>query len=110
MPQKNSLILHAEMDALENVIKNNGGPLDPDVLPNCAMFTTLSACPMCSGAVIQYGLKLVVMAENTNSVGGERILEQYGVELVNLHDADSVMLLKNWIGSDEGKRLWGKKK
>lgn len=109
MPQKNSLILHAEMDALENVIKNNGGPLKPGLLSECAMFTTLSACPMCSGAVIQYGLKLVVMAENTNAVGGERILEQYGVELVNLHDADSVTLLGEWIKSDDGKRLWGKK-
>lgn len=79
--QKGSVILHAEMDAIENA-----GRLDYEDYVRCTLYTTLSPCPMCSGAVILYNIPRVVIGENTTLMGAENLLESNGVEVVVLDD------------------------
>lgn len=79
--QNDSVILHAEMDALENA-----GRLDYEDYRKCTLYTTLSPCPMCSGAVILYNIPRVVIGENTTLMGAENLLECNGVEVVVLDD------------------------
>ena len=62
--QNGSVILHAEMDAIENA-----GRLNYEDYRNCCLYTTLSPCPMCSGAVILYNISRVVIGENTTLMG-----------------------------------------
>lgn len=80
--QNESVILHAEMDAIENA-----GRLDYEDYRKCTLYTTLSPCPMCSGAVILYNIPRVVVGENTTLMGAENLLECNGVEVVVLDDA-----------------------
>ena len=79
--QNDSVILHAEMDAIENA-----GRLDYEDYIECTLYTTLSPCPMCSGAVILYNIPRVVIGENTTLMGAENLLECNGVEVVVLDD------------------------
>ncbi|WP_405294485.1 nucleoside deaminase [Methanobrevibacter sp.] len=79
--QNDSVILHAEMDAIENA-----GRLDYEDYRRCCLYTTLSPCPMCSGAVILYNIPRVVVGENTTLMGAENLLESNGVEVVVLND------------------------
>lgn len=53
-----------------------------------------------------YKFPLLVMAENDNFVGGEDLLASKGVEIVNLHDAEITKMMRNWIASDDGRRVW----
>ena len=79
--QNDSVILHAEMDAIENA-----GRLDIEDYIECTLYTTLSPCPMCSGAIILYNIPRVVIGENTTLMGAEKFLECNGVEVVVLND------------------------
>lgn len=79
--QNNSVILHAEMDAIENA-----GRLNYEDYRKCTLYTTLSPCPMCSGAVILYNIPRVVIGENTTLMGAENLLECNDVEVVVLDD------------------------
>lgn len=79
--QNDSVILHAEMDAIENA-----GRLDYGDYRKCTLYTTLSPCPMCSGAVILYNIPRVVIGENTTLMGAENLLECNDVEVVVLND------------------------
>lgn len=79
--QKDSVILHAEMDAIENA-----GRLNYDDYQKCTLYTTLSPCPMCSGAVILYNIPRVVIGENTTLMGAENLLECNDVEVKVLND------------------------
>ena len=79
--QKDSVLLHAEMDAIENA-----GRLDYDDYRKCCLYTTLSPCPMCSGAVILYNIPRVVIGENTTLMGAEKLLESNDVEIRVLDD------------------------
>ena len=79
--QKDSVILHAEMDAIENA-----GRLNFEDYIECTLYTTLSPCPMCSGAIILYNIPRVVVGENTTLMGAENLLECNGVEVVVLND------------------------
>ncbi|BEJ02955.1 hypothetical protein CcaverHIS641_0101300 [Cutaneotrichosporon cavernicola] len=99
--QMNSNIRHGEMDALENM-----GRVDAGVLRECAMFTTLSPCYMCSGTCVLYKIPLIVMAENNNFVGGEDLLASKGVEIVNLRDKEITAMMRDWIASDRGRAVW----
>lgn len=74
--QQGSAIMHAEMDALENA-----GRLPASVYRDCILYTTLSPCAMCAGAVILYGIKHVVIGENKNFSGEEQLLAAKGVEI-----------------------------
>jgi creatinine deaminase len=77
--QEGSAIKHGETDALENA-----GRLTADVYRRSTMFTTLSPCHMCTGAILLYGIPRVVIGENRTFVGAEDLLREHGVDVVNL--------------------------
>ena len=79
--QKGSVILHAEMDAIENA-----GRLDYEDYIKCTLYTTLSPCPMCSGAIILYNIPRVVIGENTTLMGAENLLKCNDVDVIVLND------------------------
>ena len=79
--QNDSVILHAEMDAIENA-----GRLNYEDYTECTLYTTLSPCPMCSGTVIVYNIPRVVIGENTTLMGAENLLKCNDVEVVVLND------------------------
>lgn len=79
--QNDSVILHAEIDAIESA-----GRLDYEDYRRCTLYTTLSPCPMCSGAVILYNIPRVVIGENTTLMGAENLLEFNDVEVKVLND------------------------
>ena len=79
--QNDSVILHAEMDAIENA-----GRLNYEDYIECTLYTTLSPCPMCAGAIILYNIPRVVIGENTTLMGAENLLKCNDVEVVVLND------------------------
>ncbi|MGB5397948.1 MAG: nucleoside deaminase [Gammaproteobacteria bacterium] len=97
--QKASSILHGEMDALENA-----GRLPASVYKNSTLYTTLSPCAMCTGAILLYGIAKVVIADNVNFKGEEALLESRGVELKILNDTRCIDMMKNFIESNP--ELW----
>src|SRR5918993_2417485 len=72
--QQGSVVLHGEMDALENA-----GRLPARVYAESVLYTTLSPCPMCSGAILLYKIPRVVVGENKTFVGDEELLRSRGV-------------------------------
>lgn len=97
--QKGSVILHGEMDALENA-----GRLPASVYRECELYTTLSPCPMCSGAILLYEIPKVIIGENTNFMGEEELLKSRGVQVVVLQDEECIDLMKRFI--QERPDLW----
>jgi len=97
--QDGSAIRHGETDALENV-----GRLPASVYRRATMYTTLSPCDMCTGAILLYGIPRVVMGENRTFVGGEDYLRARGVEVVNLDSEDCVELMREFIA--EHPEIW----
>jgi len=92
--QDGSAIRHGETDALENV-----GRLPASVYRRATMYTTLSPCDMCTGAILLYGIPRVVMGENRTFVGGEDYLRARGVEVVNLDSDECVELMREFIAA-----------
>ena len=90
--QMGSAIRHGETDALENA-----GRLPASAYRRATMYTTLSPCDMCSGAILLYGIPRVVMGENRTFVGAEDLLRSRGVEVVNLDSQECVELLGGFI-------------
>ena len=90
--QAGSVILHGEMDALENARRQPAA-----VYRECTLYTTLSPCPMCSGAVLLYGIPKVVVAENKTFMGEEELLRSRGVELEVLQDASCIEMMSKFI-------------
>jgi len=97
--QKGSVVLHGEMDALENA-----GRQPASVYKNCTLYTTLSPCPMCTGAILLYGIKKVVIGENKTFQGSEDLLKQNGVEVTVLDNQECIDLMKNFIADKP--ELW----
>jgi len=97
--QKGSTVLHGEMDALENA-----GRLDATVYRECVLYTTLSPCPMCSGAILLYKIPRVVIGENTTFRGAEEHLKANGVELKVVNDPSCIEMMENFIR--ERPELW----
>ncbi|ABO34988.1 Cytosine deaminase [Methanococcus maripaludis C5] len=97
--QNNSAILHAEMDALENA-----GRLTSDVYKNCELYTTLSPCIMCSGAVLLYKIKKVIIGENETFLGAENLLIKNGVDVEVLNDERCVKMMEDFIKNNP--KLW----
>ena len=93
--QNGSVLLHAEMDAIENA-----GRLNFDDYRKCTLYTTLSPCPMCSGAVILYNIPRVVIGENTTLMGAEKLLKSTGVEVVVLNDIKCRELFLEFISNN----------
>lgn len=90
--QQGSTILHGEMDALENA-----GRRAAEVYSESVLYTTLSPCAMCSGAILLYGIPKVVIGENSNFLGEEALLLQRGVELEVLDDSRCIEMMSAFI-------------
>lgn len=97
--QQGSAILHGEMDALENA-----GRLTADVYKESTLYTTLSPCPMCTGAILLYKIPKVVIGENTTFMGEEEHLRSRGVDVSVLQDIESIQLMEEFIAKKPG--LW----
>jgi cytosine/creatinine deaminase len=97
--QKGSVILHGEMDAFENA-----GRQEAAIYRESTLYTTLSPCHMCSGAILLYGIKKVVIGENVNFMGAEELLTARGVELIVLNDPACISMMKDFIQEFPG--LW----
>ena len=90
--QKGSAVLHAEMDCLERA-----GRLGYRDYSRSVLFSTLSPCDMCSGAVLLYKIPMVVIGENQTFRGPEEYLRSRGVELVILNDRECIMMMEEFI-------------
>jgi cytosine deaminase len=97
--QQNSVVLHGEMDALENA-----GRQPAIVYQNSVLYTTLSPCPMCSGAILLYGIPKVIIGENQTFLGSEDLLSTNGVEVVVLNNQRCIDLMQDFISKNPG--LW----
>lgn len=97
--QKGSAILHAEMDALENA-----GRQPAAVYRESVLYTTLSPCPMCGGAILLYGIPRVVIGENRTFLGEEELLRSRGVRVEVLQDEACIGLMRRFI--EESPDLW----
>ncbi len=89
--QRGSAILHAEMDALENA-----GRLTAAQYQRATLYTTLSPCAMCTGAVLLYGIPRVVIGENRTFSGSEELLIERGVKLEVLDDPTCIGLMEDF--------------
>ncbi|MFA5059539.1 MAG: nucleoside deaminase [Candidatus Omnitrophota bacterium] len=97
--QKNSAILHGETDALENA-----GRQKASIYRDCVMYTTLSPCIMCSGTILLYGIRQVVVGENRNFLGAEDLLRQNGVMVDVLQNDRCIKMMESFI--KEKPMLW----
>jgi cytosine deaminase len=97
--QKGSPTLHGEMDALENA-----GRLTAADYARCTIYTTLSPCAMCSGAILLYRIPRVVIGENTTFLGEEAWLRARGVALDVRQDARCIELMTQFIRQQP--QLW----
>ncbi|HEV8236619.1 MAG TPA: nucleoside deaminase, partial [Gemmatimonadaceae bacterium] len=90
--QRGSSVLHGEMDALENA-----GRQPARIYRESVLYTTLSPCAMCSGAILLYGIKTVVIGENRTFLGEEEWLRSRGVSLTVLQDPTCIRLMTDFI-------------
>ncbi|NOX62646.1 MAG: nucleoside deaminase [Chloroflexi bacterium] len=92
--QKGSAILHAEMDCLENA-----GRLKAKDYQRAVLYSTLSPCDMCSGAILLYKIPKVVIGENKTFQGPEDYVRSRGVELEILNDPECIRLMEEFIAA-----------
>jgi len=92
--QQGSAILHGEMDALERA-----GRQPAAVYRECTMYTTLSPCAMCSGAILLYGIRHVVVGENRTFMGEEDLLRARGVGVDVRQDERCTAMMKKFIAA-----------
>lgn len=97
--QKGSVIHHAEMNCLENA-----GRLKAAVYQRCTIYSTLSPCPMCSGAILLYGIPRVVVGENTTFKGPEDYLRAQGVAIEVLQETECVRMMRDFMARNPA--LW----
>jgi len=97
--QQGSAVLHGEMDALENA-----GRQAASVYRESVIYTTLSPCSMCTGAILLYGIPKVVIGENQTFLGSESLLREHGVILDVLQDQQCIALMKQFI--QQSPELW----
>jgi cytosine deaminase len=97
--QKGSVVLHGEMDALENA-----GRQSASVYQNSTLYTTLSPCPMCTGAILLYGIPRVVIGDNQNFMGSEKLLIENGVEVIVVNDPECIQMMADFIKNNSA--LW----
>lgn len=97
--QQKSAILHGEMDALERA-----GRLPGSVYRDSILYTTLSPCAMCSGAILLYGIPHVVIGENRTFMGEEQLLRSRGVRVEVVQDEECIDLMTSFIRDHPG--LW----
>ena len=97
--QRGSVILHAEMNCLENA-----GRLKASVYQRCVLYSTLSPCPMCSGAILLYKIPRVVIGENKTFQGPEEYVRSQGVKVEVLQDPACIQLMRDFIAAKP--ELW----
>jgi cytosine deaminase len=97
--QRGSVIHHGEMNCLENA-----GRQSAEIYRRCTIYTTLSPCPMCTGAILLYGIQRVVIGENTTFKGAEHSLRAAGVEVEVLQDAECIRMMREFI--EKNPELW----
>lgn len=97
--QSGSPILHGEMDAFENA-----GRQSAKVYRECTLYTTLSPCSMCSGAILLYEIPKIVIGENKTFLGEESLLSSRGVSLQVLQDPTCIQMMRSFIQNSP--ELW----
>jgi len=97
--QRGSVVLHAEMDCLENA-----GRLPAAAYRRATLYSTLSPCDMCSGAALMYGISRIVIGENRTFQGPEDYVRSRGVEVTLLDNEDCVSLMETFIAASP--QLW----
>src|SRR6476646_9589593 len=97
--QSGSAILHGEMDALENA-----GRQPASVYRDAILYTTLSPCAMCSGAILLYGIRTVIVGENRTFLGEEDLLRSRGVNVTVLQNDDCIRMMTEFIRDQP--QLW----
>jgi len=97
--QEGSAIKHGEMDALENA-----GRQPARVYKEATLYTTLSPCAMCSGAILLYGIGKIIVGENQTFMGEEALLRSRGVQVDVVHDATCIALMTQFIADKP--ELW----
>jgi cytosine deaminase len=97
--QRGSVIHHAEMNCLENAGRQSAA-----VYRRCTIYTTLSPCPMCTGAILLYGIPRVVIGENTTFLGAEESLRTAGVEVEVVQNTGCIEIMREFIAQNP--TLW----
>lgn len=97
--QKGSAVLHAEMDALENA-----GRRPASIYRDCVLYTTLSPCSMCSGAILLYRIPRVMVGENRTFMGEEDLLRSRGISVQVLQEEECIRLMQDFISRNPS--LW----
>jgi len=97
--QQGSTVLHGEMDALENAGRQSAA-----IYRQSTLYTTLSPCAMCSGAILLYGIPRVIIGENLTFTGEEKLLHSRGVELIILQDNECIAMMNEFIAAHP--ELW----
>jgi cytosine deaminase len=97
--QRGSAILHGEMDALESA-----GRQPASVYRESVLYTTLSPCSMCSGAILLYGIPRVIIGENQTFMGDEELLRSRGVAVEVLQNEECIRLMAEFI--QQNPTLW----
>ena len=97
--QQGSVIHHAEMNCLENA-----GRQKSSVYSRCTLYSTLSPCPMCSGAALLYKIPRIVIGENLTFKGPEEYLRSQGLQLDVRQDSTCIELMRKFIAAHQ--ELW----
>ncbi|HEX4121354.1 MAG TPA: nucleoside deaminase [Verrucomicrobiae bacterium] len=97
--QKGSVIHHGEMNCLENA-----GRQPASVYRRCVIYTTLSPCPMCSGAILLYAIPRVIVGENVTFMGAEEHLRANGVKVEVLQNPECIEMMRQFIAKNP--QLW----
>jgi cytosine deaminase len=97
--QKSDVIEHAEMNCLENAGRKNEKYFKDSIL-----YTTLSPCDMCSGAILLYKIPTVIIGENSTFKGNESYLKKRGVKIINLNMKSCKDIMKSFIKNNS--KLW----
>ena len=97
--QQGSTVLHGEMDALENAGRQLAA-----VYQRSTLYTTLSPCAMCSGAILLYGIPRVIIGENTTFKGEEELLRSRGINVNVLQDSECIRIMQDFIAANP--KLW----
>jgi creatinine deaminase len=92
--QRGSVIYHAEMNCLENA-----GRLPASVYGKCTLYSTLSPCPMCSGAILLYKIPRVIIGENVTFNGPEEYVRSQGVRVEVVQDSECIKLMRDFIAA-----------
>jgi len=92
--QKGSAVLHAEMDALENA-----GRQPANVYQESVLYTTLSPCAMCTGAILLYRIPMVIIGEHETFMGEEEMLRSRGVTVADMADPACIQMMREFIAA-----------